>query len=173
MLVLLAGALSGLTWPLVGLHAEGHERFTLFEYLADTARHLLLPVVCLTYGGLAYLSRHVRSGMLEVLRQDYVRTARAKGLPERQVIWRHALRNALIPVITLLGSLLPALLGGSVIVESIFSIPGLGLLSFEAIGGRDYPVVMAITLLVAVLTMLGILLSDLLTCWVDPRVALD
>jgi peptide/nickel transport system permease protein len=130
-------------------------------------------VFCLTYGGFAALSRYQRAGMLEVIRQDYVRTARAKGLPEKVVIFKHAFRNSLIPIVTLLGSLLPGMFGGSVIIESIFSIPGMGQLGFESVLSRDYPVVLAIATIAAFLTLIGLLVSDLLYVWVDPRISYE
>ena len=139
-------------------------------WLADRAWHLVLPVFCLTYASLASLSRFARVGMLDVVRQDYIRTARAKGLSERAVIFRHAFRNSLIPIITLLGSVLPALLGGSVIIERIFSIPGIGQLAFDSILQRDYPTIMGIATITAVLTLIGYLISDILYVLVDPRI---
>ena len=139
----------------------------------DRIWHLLLPVTCLTYASFAAISRFQRTSLLEVIRQDFVRTARAKGLSEKVVVWKHAVRNALIPIITLLGATLPALVGGAVIIETIFTIPGLGLVGFEAILNRDYSVVMAIALMSAVLTMLGILVSDLTYALVDPRISYD
>ena len=139
----------------------------------DYAWHLVLPIVCYTYGGLAFMSRFGRSSMLEVVRQDYVRTARAKGLSEKIVITKHAARNAMVPIVTLLAGLLPAMLGGSVIIEKIFSIQGLGLLGFEAILSRDYPTIMAILTVSAVLTLFGILISDILYVVVDPRISFE
>ena len=136
----------------------------------DVARHLILPATALGVTGIAGLMSHVRSAMLEVLRQDYLRTARAKGLPERMVIYRHALRNALMPVITLLGLNLPALLGGAIITESLFQWPGVGRLTYTALLERDYPVLMALNLLFAALTLLGSLLADVGYAAVDPRV---
>ena len=132
-------------FPVYGISSIGSETMRLLPWLLDRMWHLVLPVVCLTYGGLAYLSRLTRAGMLEVIREDYVRTARAKGLSERVVIFKHAFRNALLPLITLLAFLLPSMFGGSVIIESIFSVPGMGQLGFEAVLSRDYPVIMAIT----------------------------
>ena len=111
--------------------------------------------------------------MLEVIRQDYIRTARAKGLPEKLVIFKHALRNSIIPIVTLMGYLLPGMFGGSIIIENIFSIPGMGQLGFEAVLSRDYPVVMAIATISALLTLVGILLSDLLYVWADPRISYE
>ncbi|MFZ1462201.1 MAG: ABC transporter permease, partial [Ignavibacteria bacterium] len=119
----------------------------------------------------AFLSRQMRSSMLEVIRQDYIRTARAKGLSERKVVLKHALRNSLIPIITLVGGILPAMIGGSVIMETIFSIPGIGQLAFQAILDRDYPMIMAELVLASVLTVVGILLVDILYSFVDPRIA--
>jgi len=142
-------------------------------WLGDRVWHLVLPVFCLTYTSLAALSRYARVSMLDVIGQDYVRTARAKGLNERLVVFKHALRNALIPIITLLGSILPALIGGSVIIESIFSVPGMGQLGFESILNRDYNTVMGIATISAFLTLLGFLLADILYVLVDPRIRYD
>lgn len=143
----------------------------LWKKFGDQAWHLFLPVVLLSYGGFAGLSRYMRASMLEVLGQDYVQVARAKGLLERMVIVKHVLRNSLIPLITILASLLPALIGGSVIIETIFSIPGLGQLGYESVRARDYPTIMALYSVSAVLTLVGILISDLLLVLVDPRIA--
>lgn len=143
----------------------------LWERIKDQAWHLFLPVVLLSYAGFAGLSRYMRSSMLEVLRQDFVQVARAKGLPERAVILKHALRNSLIPQVTILAEILPALIGGSVIMETVFSIPGLGQLGFEAVLARDYPIVLALLTVSALLTLIGILLSDILLAVVDPRIA--
>ena len=143
----------------------------LWEKIKDQAWHLFLPVVLLSYSGFAGLSRYMRSSMLEVLRQDFVQVARAKGLPERAVILKHALRNSLIPQVTILAEILPALIGGSVIMETVFSIPGLGQLGFEAVLARDYPIVLALLTVSALLTLIGILLSDILLAVVDPRIA--
>jgi peptide/nickel transport system permease protein len=159
-----------LDWfPLRGLHAEGWQAWPLWRQVADTAHHMVLPVLCLTYGSLAVLSRYQRAAMLDVLRQDYIRTARAKGLSRARVVWRHALRNALIPILTLLGLQIPYLVGGSVIVERIFNIPGMGLETFEAIRGRDYNWILAVSVITALLTMAGLLLSDILYAIADPR----
>jgi len=160
-------------FPVYGISSIGSETMNFMPWLIDRAWHLVLPVVCLTYGGLAYLSRLTRADMLEVIREDYIRTARAKGLSERVVIYKHALRNALLPIVTLLAFLLPSMFGGSVIVESIFSIPGLGLLGFEAVLSRDYPVIMAITTISAFLTLIGLLISDVLYAVLDPRIKLE
>ena len=143
---------------------------SLFTVLLDRAKYLLLPMIVLAFGDMAGTTRYMRSSMLEVIRQDYVRTARAKGLPERVVIMKHALRNALLPIVTLLGFELPLLFSGSVIIEQIFSWPGLGLLSIRAIFQRDYQIVMAMNMIAAVLMVLGNFLSDLLYAVVDPRI---
>ena len=145
--------------------------WSLWQKLKDQIWHLFLPVLMLSYAGFAGLSRYMRSGMLEQLRQDFVQTARAKGLPEGVVIYKHVLRNSLIPMVTILAGILPGLVGGSVIVETIFSIPGLGQLGYEAVLARDFPVVMALFTVSALLTLVGILISDLLLAVVDPRIA--
>ena len=160
-------------FPAYGVHSEGIVQYGKIAWLLDFAWHLILPVACLTYAGLAYLSRMQRVGMLDVIRQDYIRTARAKGLSERVVILKHAFRNSLIPILTIMASLLPALLGGSVIIEKIFSIRGLGMLIFEAILSRDYPVVMGVFSISALFTLLGLLLSDILYVLVDPRISFE
>jgi peptide/nickel transport system permease protein len=129
-----------------------------------------LPLVCLTYGSLAALSRYMRTGLLDVIQADYIRTARAKGLEERVVIGKHAVRNGLLPILTLLAGLLPAILGGSVIVEYIFGIPGMGLWVVESINARDYNAIMAIQLVSTLLVLFGILLTDLSYAVVDPRI---
>lgn len=143
----------------------------LWEKIKDQSWHLFLPVALLSYAGFAGLSRYMRSSMLEVLRQDFVQAARAKGLPERVVILKHAVRNSLIPQVTILAEILPGLIGGSVIVETVFSIPGLGQLGFEAVLARNYPIVLALLTVSALLTLIGILLSDILLAFVDPRIA--
>lgn len=141
-----------------------------WAWFKDRTWHLILPVVCLSYSGFASLSRYARAGLIETIRQDYVRTARAYGFSERTVIYKYALRNSLIPIITLLGTLIPTLIGGSVIIESIFSVPGMGKLAFEAILSRDYPLIMGILSITALLTLLGLIISDILYALVDPRI---
>ncbi|MBI4460334.1 MAG: ABC transporter permease, partial [Acidobacteria bacterium] len=160
-------------FPITGISSLDADQMSFGPWLWDRIWHLVLPVTCLTYGGLAYVSRQMRAGMLETIRQDYIRTARAKGLSEKVVVFKHALRNSLIPIVTLLGFLLPALLGGSIIIESIFSIPGMGALGFEAILSRDYPVVMAISTIAAFLTLIGLLISDLCYALVNPTISLE
>ncbi len=160
-------------FPVVGIVSTGFSGLGFAGKIGNLVWHLVLPVTVLTYGGLAFLSRLAKAQMLEVIRQDYIRTARAKGLPEWKVIGKHAFRNSLIPLVTLLGTLLPAMIGGSVIVEQIFSIPGMGRLGFEAVLSRDYPTVMAIASIEALLTLVGILVSDLLYVVVDPRISFE
>jgi len=173
MLILAFGA-TGLDWlPVIGLHDKDADSLGTGAWLWDLFLHCILPVATLTYGGFAYLSRQMRVGMLEVVRQDYIRTARAKGLPERVVVLRHALRNSLIPVVTVFATILPILIGGSVIVEQVFGIPGMGLYAFEGLIKRDYPVVMATTTISAFLTLVGFLMSDLLYALVDPRISYE
>jgi len=138
--------------------------------LADTLRHLVLPAVSLASVGIALFTRLLRSSMLEALRQDYVLTARAKGLSERAVVWKHALRNALIPVLTAWGLAFTFMLSGSVIIETIFAWPGIGRLAVQAIGNRDYPLVQGIVLAFVVLVIVAHLVIDVLYTLVDPRI---
>lgn len=172
MLMLIFGVQLG--WlPVSGMTSFGAEYRPWYENVGDTLWHLILPLIVTTYGGLASVSRYARTSMLEVIRQDYIRTARAKGLSEFQVIYRHALPNAIIPIITLLGLSLPALIGGSFIIESIFAWPGLGRLGYEAIMSRNYTVVMGIGIVSAFLTLLGNFLADIGYALADPRVRYD
>jgi len=172
-IVFLGGGDFWSVFPVAGLSSFGAEQWSAFDQFKDQVWHLILPITCLTYYSMATLSRYMRSSMLEVIRQDFIRTARAKGLSEHIVIYRHALRNSLIPIVTLMADLLPALIGGSVVVETIFSIPGMGQLSWESVLNRDYPLIMAIFTLSAMLTLFGILLSDFLHTLVDPRISYD
>lgn len=160
-----------LEWlPLSGLTSLDYNTLSPFGKLVDIAKHLVLPLFVYTFGSLAGMSRFMRSSMLEVLRQDFILTARAKGLPVRSVIFRHALRNALLPVITILGLSLPGLIGGSVIIESIYALPGLGQLFYTAVMARDYPLIMGNLVLGAVLTLAGNLIADLCYGLADPRI---
>lgn len=160
-----------LNWlPISGLRSIGYGEVSFFAALFDMAKHLLLPVLLSAFGGLAGLSRYMRSNMLEVIRQDYITTARAKGLSERTVIYKHALRNALLPVITILGLSVPGLIGGSVIFETIFAIPGMGQLFYMSVMSRDYPVIMGILFIGAILTLLGNLIADISYAVADPRI---
>ena len=163
-----------LDWfPPGGLNSNMAANLPFFPWLADRLWHLVLPVICLTYSGFAILTKQVRAGMLDNLRMDYVRTARAKGLANRIVIWRHAFRNSIIPVLTMMATILPAMFGGSVIIERIFSIPGMGLLAFEAVTTRDYNVVMAVATIAGVLNLIGMLLGDIAYAIADPRISFE
>ena len=160
-----------LQWlPISGLTSMNFDSLGPVDKVLDLARHLALPILVYTIGSLAGMSRYMRACMLEVLRQDYILTAQAKGLSPRTIIWRHALRNALLPVITLLGLSVPGLIGGSVIIESIFALPGLGQLFYAAVMARDYTMIMGNLVLGAVLTLLGNLLADVCYGLADPRI---
>ncbi len=149
------------------------EFMTPFERVRDVLWHLVLPLTTLAFTGLASLSRYVRYSMLEVIRQDYIRTARAKGLSENKVIFKHALKNALLPVVTILGMTLPALIGGSFIFETIFAWPGMGRLGYMSIMQYDYPTVMGVGIISVFLTLIGILISDILYAAIDPRIRFE
>lgn len=172
MLMLLFGVQLG--WlPVSGMTSIGFESMGLWGKMGDLALHLILPLFVTTFGGLAAVSRFARTSMLETIRQDYVRTARAKGLPERTVVYKHALRNALIPIVTLLGLSLPSLIGGSFIIETLFAWPGMGRLGLEAVFYHDYPLLMCTGVLSGVLTLVGNLLADVGYAALDPRVRYD
>lgn len=163
--------LQGTDWQLKpGLVSDNYEQLSTPGKAKDLLMHLILPLICFTYGSLAYDSRFVKANMEEALRQDYVRTARAKGVSPINVVWQHAFRNTLIPFVTLLGLTLPALLSGAIILEQVFSWPGMGRLFFESIGNRDYTVIMGLTLMFSTLTLAGQLAADILYAFVDPRV---
>ncbi|OIO59075.1 MAG: diguanylate cyclase [Alphaproteobacteria bacterium CG_4_10_14_0_2_um_filter_63_37] len=169
LLMILFGVQLG--WlPISGLTAPDHASLSFWGQVGDYAKHLLMPVLLSAFGGLAGFSRFMRSSTLEVLHQDFVTTARAKGLPEAVVIRRHILRNAWLPIITLLGLSVPGLIGGSVIFETIYAIPGMGQLFYQSVMMRDYPLVMGILVLGAVLTLLGNLIADLAAAASDPRI---
>ncbi len=173
LLILFLGGGEYLNWfPIYGLQSSDAESFSLPMRLLDRLWHIAMPLFCLTYGSLAFLSRYMRAGMMDVMRQDYIRTARAYGFSERTVVWKYAMRNSLIAIITLLGGLLPGLIGGSIIIESIFSIPGMGRLAFEAVLSRDYPLIMGNIAMASLLTLAGLLLTDILYVLVDPRIKL-
>jgi peptide/nickel transport system permease protein len=157
-------------YPVLGMRSFVTEDFTTMETIMDRLWHLMLPSIILAIGGIAGLSRYTRSSMLEVVRQDYVRTAKAKGLPEETVFYKHALRNALLPIITIFGFLIPDLIGGSIIMESVFAWPGIGRLSYQAVLARDYPVVMTLLTISAVLTLIGNFVADILYGIADPRI---
>ena len=160
-----------LQWlPLSGLTSLEYSTLPFWAKVKDISAHLVMPVFIATFGSLAGLSRYMRSSVLEELRKDYITTARAKGVPERTVLFRHATGNALLPVITILGLSIPGLIGGSVIIESIFSLPGMGRLFYTAVIARDYPLIMGNLVLGAVLTLAGNLLADLCYGLADPRI---
>jgi peptide/nickel transport system permease protein len=160
-----------LAWlPISGIRSLNYAELSWAGRILDVVHHLILPVFVSAFGGLAGMSRYMRSNMLEVIRQDYITTARAKGLDERAVIFRHALRNALLPVITILGLSIPGLIGGSVIFETVFAIPGMGQLFFQAVMARDYPTVMGILVIGAFLTLIGNLIADVSYSVADPRI---
>lgn len=159
--------------PLLGLITFGVQHSNGWTYLLDRAWHLFCPALVLALGGIAAMSRYVRSSMIEALSDDYVRTARAKGLSETVVFYKHVLRNSLRPMVTFIGFSLPGLLGGSVIIESIFGLPGMGRLGYEAVLERDYPVLVTINFVAALLVLAGNLISDVLYAVVDPRVRLE
>src|SRR5213083_2793048 len=156
--------------PISGLRSLNCEYLPFWQQQWDFIGHLILPIVVATFGGLAGFSRYMRQSMLEVIRQDYVQTARAKGLPESVVIGKHALRNAMLPIVTVLGLSVPGLIGGSVIVETIFAIPGMGQLMVQAVYERDYPVIMANLVIVASVTLVANLIADLSYSLIDPRI---
>ena len=158
--------------PVIDMETFGMGDSPWYRWLMDRVWHLLLPSVLGATGGIAVLSRYVRSQMMEVENQDYVRTARAKGVPEEQVHYKHALRNALLPFVTMFGLILPGLIGGSVIIESIFAWPGMGRMAYEAILARDYPIVLTVNFISAVLVLIGTFISDVLYMVVDPRIRL-
>ena len=159
--------------PVSGLFSIFHDEMNFFEKIMDVAQHLILPLVVSAITGFAGISRFMRSSMIDVLNQNYIRTARAKGLSEKKVLVGHALKNALLPVVTILGLSVPGLLGGSVIFESIFSIPGMGRLFFNSVFSRDYPVIMGVLVLGALLTLMGNFLADVTYHVLDPRIRSD
>lgn len=173
MIMFLAGGEYYDIFPAYGYSSIDAETMSTGAWVMDRLWHMAMPLFCYTYASLAMISRYMRGSMLETIRQDYIRTARAFGFSERVVVYRYALRNSLIPIVTLLGGLLPALIGGSVIIESIFSIPGMGRLAFEGVLSRDYPLVMGVFTISALLTMFGLLLSDILTALVNPKITFD
>jgi peptide/nickel transport system permease protein len=169
LLMILFGVYMGVL-PISGIQSIDTTGMSTFERILDVARHLVLPVGVSAFGGIAGMSRYSRSSMLEVIRQDYIRTARAKGLTESKVILRHAFKNALMPIVTILGLMVPTLIGGAVIFETIFAIPGMGQLFYSSTLSRDYPTIMGILVIGAVLTLIGNLLADISYALVDPRI---
>ena len=169
LLMILFGVQLG--WlPMSGLRSPMWEFLPAWKQYWDFVSHLILPIAVATFGGLAGFSRYMRQSMLEVVRQDYIQAARAKGLPEQVVIGKHALRNAMLPIVTILGLSVPGLIGGSVIIETVFAIPGMGQLMVQSVFARDYPVIMGNLVLVSTLTLLANLVADLTYGLVDPRI---
>jgi len=157
-------------FPNAGLHSSDEHRMPFLTYLNDLGMHIVLPVFCITYGGLAYLAKQMRAAMLDNFTMDYVRTARAKGVPGRQIVFRHVLRNSLLPIITIFATILPALIAGSIIIEKIFSIEGMGMLAFRAVESRDYDVVQSLALIAGALNLTGLLIADMCYAIADPRI---
>lgn len=168
LLMILFGVNMGLL-PISGIQSIDVSEMGPFERLLDWIKHLVLPVGVSAFGGIAGLSRYSRSSMLEVIRQDYIRTAKAKGLTASEVVFKHAFRNALMPIVTILGLSVPGLIGGGVIFETIFAIPGMGQLFYSSTMARDYPTIMGILVIGAVLTLFGNLIADVSYALVDPR----
>lgn len=155
--------------PISGIHSIGAENLGMFPYIWDMIKHLVLPVGISAFAGLAAFSRYTRKGVIQVLKEPYIKLAYAKGLSQNEIIFKHALKNALLPLITILGLALPTIIGGSVIFETIFSIPGMGQLFYQSAMSRDYPTIMGVLVIGASLTLIGNLLADVLYILVDPR----
>ena len=160
-------------FPLKGLTPANEDSLSTWALQWEILRHYMLPVLCLTYGNFAGLSRYARNGMLEVIHSDYIRTARSKGLSEAKVICKHALRNALLPVVTYIGPMVASIVTGSFVVERVFGIPGIGSLFTNSILNRDYPLIMGITVFFAVLLVISVLIVDIIYVFIDPRIKLD
>jgi peptide/nickel transport system permease protein len=173
LLIMILGAWLKI-FPVSGIQSIANsENWPFLQRLVDWAYHLVLPVICLAYNSIAFLSKQMQNAMLETLSTEYIQTAKAKGLSSRTVIWKHAFKNSLFPMITLFANIFPAMVGGSVIIETIFSLPGMGFLLYQSIYARDYPVMIAVFTLSGVMTILGILVSDILYKQIDPRVQFD
>ena len=171
--ILIILVVTNLHVPVIGMQTFGLTGASPFHTIMDRLWHLVIPSILGATGGIAVLSRYVRGQMLEVVGQDYIRTAKSKGLSSDQVYYKHALRNALLPFVTMFGLILPGLIGGSVIIESIFSWPGIGRMAYEAILARDYPVILSLNFISAVLVLMGTFLSDILYMIVDPRIRFE
>ncbi len=171
LLIIFFGGGAFLDWfPAFGVSSLP-ESAPLWQRIIDVAHHLILPVIALAYPSLAFLAKQMRGAMVQVLREDYIRTAYAKGLPDKTVIWKHAFRNSLLPIITLFANVFPFMISGSFVIEYIFSIPGMGKVSYEAIMARNYPIVYTVVMLVSILTLVGYLVADILYAVVDPRIS--
>jgi peptide/nickel transport system permease protein len=173
LLIMFFGGGDFLGWfPAYGV-GEVEDGMSFMQVVGIRAYHLVLPLICYTYGSLAFLSRQMRGAMINALTQDYVRTARAKGLDEKSVLWKHSFKNSLLPIITLFASVFPLAISGSIVLEIIFSIPGMGKLAFDALDARNYPVVYSVVMFSAILTLFGYLVADILYALVDPRISYD
>jgi peptide/nickel transport system permease protein len=171
LLIMFLGGGDFLGWfPAYGV-GEVSDSDSFFSVLWTRFYHLILPMVCFTYGGLAFLYRQMRGAMINTLSQDYIRTARAKGLDEKDVLWKHAFKNSLLPIITLFANVFPLVISGAIIIENKFSIPGMGKTAIEAISARNYPMIYTIVMFSAILTMVGYLVADILYAVVDPRIS--
>jgi peptide/nickel transport system permease protein len=168
--LIILGTVELFGYPVLGMRSFVTEGFGMTEIVLDRIWHLMLPALIMAIHGIAGLSRYTRSSMLEVIRQDYIRTAKAKGVPEETVYYKHGLKNALLPIITLFGFLIPGLIGGSIIMETVFAWPGIGRLAYQAVLARDYPVVMTTLTISAVLTLVGNFVADILYGIADPRI---
>ncbi len=168
--LLILGTVLLFGYPVLGMRSFVTEDFTTTEIVLDRIWHLMLPSIIMAIHGIASLSRYTRSSMLEVIRQDYIRTAKAKGASEETVYYKHGLRNALLPTITIFGFMIPGLIGGSIIMETVFAWPGIGQLAYQAILARDYPVLMTLNTIAAVLTLVGNFIADILYGIADPRI---
>ena len=169
LIVYVAGS-EGSWFPLQGFVSDDYESFAFWEKVEDRIRHLILPLLCYMVGSFTFLTMLMKNSMLEIIKQDYIRTARAKGLDEKATYFKHAFRNALIPIVTSMTGILTVFFAGSIIIEEIFQIDGMGLLSYEALISRDYPVIMAMIFIQSLLYLLGRLIVDMLYVWVDPRI---
>jgi len=158
--------------PISGIHSYDFDKLTFMGKLIDIAKHSIMPVTLSVFSSLAGISRFTRNSTLDVLSEDFIEAARARGLPERAILFKHALRNSLLPIVTIIGLSIPALIGGSVIFESIFGLPGMGQLFYQSVMMRDYPTIMGILVIGAFLTLIGNLIADILYMIVDPRVRL-
>jgi peptide/nickel transport system permease protein len=171
LLIVFFGGGDFLDWfPAYGV-GDTPEDAPFIDRFLDTAYHFTLPLICLTYPALAFLARQMRGGMVESLSKEYIRTARAKGLAERMVVWKHAFKNSLLPIITLFGNVFPFVVTGSFVIEYIFSIPGIGKVTYDAILAQDFPLLITIVMMAAIITLIGYLIADLLYAWVDPRIS--
>ena len=173
LLIMFLGGGDFLNWfPAYGV-GEIDDKMSFLQIVGIRAYHLVLPLICYTYGSLAFLSRQMRGAMINALTQDYIRTARAKGLDENTVLWKHSFKNSLLPIITLFASVFPLAISGSIVLEIIFSIPGMGKLAYDALVARNYPVVYSVVMFSAILTLVGYLVADIMYALVDPRISYD